>query len=251
MENKYTFPTEQIELPSKGLGLYPDENPLSLGVIDLSYMTAKHEDILTNPNYIKNGTVVDKLLEALIVTKIDFNDLLIGDKDAIMIASRILAYGSEYEFRYFREDTNDYDKFMYDLSLLDVKIVDPTQYKGGNEFDFHLPKANVDVKFKLLTHRDERDIENELKGLKKISPNVTYDATTRLKYIITEVSGSRDRKTIRDFVDKNLLSLDSKMLRKKYNEVSVGIDMNITLTKGDYIKEGVSLPLDVTFFWPE
>jgi len=96
---EFTLPTETIELPSKGL-LYPEGHPLSSGTIEMKYMTAKEEDILSNQNYIQNGTVLDKLLKSLIVTKCDYNDLVIGDKNAIMIAARILGYGAEYKFTY-------------------------------------------------------------------------------------------------------------------------------------------------------
>ena len=82
-ESKFKFPTEVIDLPSKGL-LYPKENPLSSGKVEMKYMTAREEDILTNQNYIKNGTVIDELLKSLIITKINYNDLVVGDKNAIM-----------------------------------------------------------------------------------------------------------------------------------------------------------------------
>ena len=99
MEQKYQFPTEEVTLPSKGL-LYPEGSPLRKGVIEMKYMTAKEEDILTNQNYIANGTVIDKLIKSLIVSKFDYNDLLIGDKNAILITSRILGYGQEYSFNF-------------------------------------------------------------------------------------------------------------------------------------------------------
>ena len=104
MEKKQTqFPAEEVTLPSKGL-LYPENSPLKSGKIEMKYMTAKEEDILTNVNLIKNGTVIDKLLESLIVTPIDYNTLLTGDKDAILIAARVLGYGNEYSFIYKGEE---------------------------------------------------------------------------------------------------------------------------------------------------
>jgi hypothetical protein len=102
-DNKPNFPTETIELPSKGL-IYPEDNPLSSGKIEMKYMTAKEEDILSNQSYIKDGTVIDKLLQSLIVTKINYKDLIVGDKNAILIASRILGYGAEYTFEYKGEE---------------------------------------------------------------------------------------------------------------------------------------------------
>ena len=112
------IPTEIVELPSKGL-LYPKDNILSSGKIEMKYMTAKEEDILTNQNYIRSGTVIDKLLQSLIVSKIDYNDLFIGDKNAIMIAARILSYGSKYEFNYNGTEQE------VDLSLLEEKPLHP------------------------------------------------------------------------------------------------------------------------------
>ena len=88
-ESKFKFPTEEVELPSKGL-LYPEGHPLKSGKIEMKYMTAKEEDILTNQNYIAKGIVLDKLLQALIITDVKLKDILIGDKNAILIASRIL-----------------------------------------------------------------------------------------------------------------------------------------------------------------
>ena len=102
-ENKFKFPTEMVDLPSKGL-LYPEGHALSSGQVEMKYMTAKEEDILTNQNYIKQGVVIDKLLQSLIVTKFDFDDLLIGDKNAIMIAARVLGYGKDYSFNYENEE---------------------------------------------------------------------------------------------------------------------------------------------------
>ena len=118
-ENKFKFPTEMVELPSKGL-LYPEGHPLSNGKVEMKYMTAKEEDILTNQNYIKQGVVIDKLLQSLLVTKFNFDDLLTGDKNAIMIAARVLGYGKDYAFTYNGEEIN------IDLSQLRTIELDET-----------------------------------------------------------------------------------------------------------------------------
>ena len=99
MSSEFKFPTEIVDLPSQGL-LYPEDNPLAGGQVEIKYMTAKEEDILTNQNYLAKGTVVDKLLQSLVVTEFDFNDLLVGDKNAILVAARVLGYGKDYEFEY-------------------------------------------------------------------------------------------------------------------------------------------------------
>jgi len=101
--SEFKLPTETIELPSKGL-LYAEDSELAKGTVEIKYMTAKEEDILTNQSYIKNGTVLDKLMKSVIVTKINYDDLLIGDKNAIMIASRVLGYGGKYTFEYNGEE---------------------------------------------------------------------------------------------------------------------------------------------------
>ena len=124
MSDKFNLPTEVIELPSKGL-LYPEGHPLAEGKVEIKYMTAKEEDILTNQNYIKNGSVIDRLLQSLIVTKFDYNDLLTGDKNAIMIAARILAYGAKYDVTY-----NGVDQEI-DLSTLENLPIDESLYKRG------------------------------------------------------------------------------------------------------------------------
>jgi hypothetical protein len=248
---EFKIPTETITLPSKGL-LYPKDNILSKGEIELSYMTAKHEDILTNINYIKNGTVIDKLLESLVVTPINFEDLLIGDKNAIMIAARILGYGKNYPIQFYNESTNQQEEYTVDLTSLNEKTVDMSLFKAGvNEFSFTLPQSKNNVTFKLLSSKDEKKIDQEIKGLKKLYPDQSFDLTTRLKFIITSIEGSREVKDVREFVDKYLIAQDSRALRDYYNEVMPDIDLKITVNKDGYIQEDVTLPISVNFFWPD
>jgi len=239
------IPTETVSLPSKGL-LYPETSPLAKGEIEMKYMTAKEEDILTNANYIKNGTVIDKLLQALIVTPIDYNELLVGDKNAILIAARILGYGKDYPVTFGGTE------FNVDLSTLEDKIVDFSLFKRSiNEFSFTLPHSENNITFKLLTHGDEQKIEAEIKGLKKINPNVTTDVTTRLKHIITSVEGKRDQKDIRDFIDNYLIAKDSRALRKYYNQISPDIDMKYKPNDENYTGEGIEISLGINFLWPD
>ena len=130
MESKFKIPTETVELPSKGL-LYPKDSPLAKGEIEMKYMTAKEEDILTNRNYISKGIVIDKLLKSLIVTEgVKYEDLLVGDKNAIMVAARILSYGPEYKVVFNGEQV------VIDLSQLDNIEIDPKNYEKGNKFSF-------------------------------------------------------------------------------------------------------------------
>jgi len=241
-ESKFSLPTETVELPSKGL-LYPKESELAKGTIEIKYMTAKEEDILTNQAYIKNGTVLDKLLKSLIVSKINFDDLLIGDKNAIMIAARILGYGSEYSFDYLGES------HTVDLSQIENKPLKEDLFKSGtNEFGFTLPKSGNIITFKFLTHKDEQDINRELEGLKKINKDASPELSTRLKYIITSVNGETERKDIREFVDNYLLAQDSRALREYVREIQPDVDLTFF---PDGTDARINIPIGVSFFWPD
>jgi hypothetical protein len=241
------IPTEMVQLPSKGL-LYPKESPLSKGEIEMRYMRAHEEDILTNANFIRQGVVIDKLLQSLIVTPITYDDLLIGDKNAILIAARVLGYGKDYTFKY-----GDDKETTVDLSELNEKPIDDVIEKanGVNSFTFTLPKSDNTVTFKLLTHGDEKKIEAEIKGLKKLNPNGSYDVTTRLKYMITSVNGNSELKTIREFVDNYLLAPDARALREYYSKIQPDIDLKFIPQDENYTGEGIAIPISLNFFWPD
>ena len=244
------LPTEIVTLPSKGL-LYPKESPLSKGEIEMKYMTAKEEDILTNSNFIRQGTVIDKLLQSLIVTPINYDELLIGDKNAILIAARILGYGAEYSFKYVDSRGKEVEATV-DLSTLKEKLLDESLFKAGtNEFTFALPKSGNTITFKLLTHGDEKKIEAEIKGLTKVNPNGSFDVTTRLKYMVTSVNGDRDQKSIRDFIDKYMLAPDARALREYYAKVQPDIEMKYFPEDENYTGEGIAVPISLNFFWPD
>ena len=240
MDQTFNFPTEEIELPSRGL-IYPESNPLSSGKIIMKYMTAKEEDILTNQSYIQSGVVLDKLLQSLIVSKINYNDLVVGDKNAIMVAARVLGYGSDYTFNY------DGQEYTVDLGKIDNKPFEHTD-KGVNEFAFTLPSTGVNITYKILTHGDEQKIQTELDGLKKINKNASSELSTRLKYMITSVNGDRETKTIREFVDKHLLARDSRELRKHIRETQPDVDLTFF---PDGSSNRVDIPVGVKFFWPD
>lgn len=240
------IPTEVISLPSKGL-VYPKENPLSKGEIEMSYMTARHEDILTNINYIKNGTVIDKFLQALIVTPVNFEDILIGDKNAILVAARILGYGKDYSFKYTSK--NGEVETTVDLTTLQDKEIDESLITPNvNNFEFTLPKSGNKVTFKLLTSKDEKSIETEIKGLQKLNPQGSFDSTTRLKHMITSVNGKADTASIRDFVDNYLLAPDARALREYYNKVQPDVILKFYPEDAE---GGVDVPIGLTFFWPD
>ena len=238
----FNLPTETIELPSKGW-LYPEGHPLSSGTIEIKYMTAKEEDILTNQNYISNGTVLDKLLKSLIITKVNYDDIVIGDKNAIMIASRILGYGAEYKFTY-----NNVEEVV-DLSKIENKKLDESIYtKGENEFPFKFPTSDNEITFKFLTHGDEVKINQELEGLKKLKRDESPELTTRLKYMVTSINGNRDTKTIREFVDQAFLARDARAFREFINKIQPDVDLTFFPSSSN---KSISLPIGINFFWPD
>ena len=242
-QSKSKFPTETINLPSKGL-LYPPTSPLASGKIELKYMTAREEDILTNQNYLKQGTVIDKLLQAMIITDVNYNELLSVDKDAIMVAARILGYGKEYQFDYMGET------HTVDLSTLEDKPFNESNIvrKGLNEFNFTLPHSKTQITYKLLTHADEKAIDQELNGLKKINSKASYAISTRLKYMITSVDGDYEQSTIRDFVDNYMLAMDSQALRSHIQKNSPGLELKFTYTNMSGEEEVADIPVGIDFF---
>ncbi len=255
-EQKYAFPTEVLSLPSKGL-LYPKDHPLSSGQIDVKYMTAKEEDILTSSNLIDKGIVIDRLLESVIAEpKIKIDDLLIGDKNALMVGTRVLGYGKEYAVSIQDPDTSLEVEHKFDLTKLNNKKVDYKlleSVKGVNKFEYELPNSGRKVEFKLLTHSDERAIDKALLAYKKLSQvtGVSPELTTRLKQQILSIDGNADRKEIDNFVDNQFLALDTKAFRKYYTSINPDVEF-----EQEYISQigephKVTIPIGVRFFWPE
>jgi hypothetical protein len=239
--SEFKLPTEIVELPSKGL-LYSEESGLKSGKVEMKYMTAKEEDILTNQSYISKGIVLDKLMQSLIVSEINYDELLVGDKNAIMVAARILGYGSEYVFDYAGEEQ------VVDLSLLENKEVKEDMFTNGNKFEFTLPHSKNHITFKLLTHKDEKNIQRELDGLKKINKDNVPELSTRLKYMITSVEGKTETKDIREFVDNYLLAKDSRKLREYVREIQPDVDLTFF---PDSAENRVTIPIGINFFWPD
>ena len=251
-ESQYGFPTEVLSLPSQGL-LYPEDSPLRSGTIDVKYMTAKEEDILTSTNLIQQGKVIERLLESVVANpQVKMDDMLIGDKNALMVGTRILGYGKDYPCTIVDPDTNEKVEINIDLTTLEHKKIDEKIYKNGNLFSFELPNSKRVVEFKLLTQNDENKISENLKDYEKLTKLTGVDKTltTRLKYVIQSVDGEKDQNKIDNFVDNEFLALDAKAFRK-YRE---SIEPDIIL-KYDYVSQTggnhkIDIPLGIDFFWP-
>ena len=210
--SEHKFPTEVIDLPSQGK-VYPKDSPLASGKLELKYMTTKEEDILMSENLIKKGLVIDKLLDSLIVTKgVKQTDLLLGDKNAVLVAARILAYGPEYT----------------------TEILNPND-------------NNEKIKFKLLTSADEGLIEKDLKQSKKFGYNT--EITTRLRYMIKEIDSESKPEVLNESV-QNLLARDSIALRNYIKQITPDIVLDMEVEIGGEAVD-VNIPLTAEFFWPQ
>lgn len=259
----YKFPTEIVELPSKGL-IYPKDNPLSSGKVEMKYMTAKEEDILTTQSYIKDGSVLDRLFQSLIISNgagmpIKYVDITMGDKNAIMIAARILGYGKDYEVEI--DDPTSPGKKQKDV--IDLTQFEPDDYDGSNqtelhknEFEFELPQSKRKITFQALTESKERKIKHQLEDSKRAARRMkdTTDRqlTTRLKNTITSVDGETDQNVINGFVDNELFAVDSRALRAHINKVVPDLDLTyefISEETGE--RREMLLPMDLGFFWPK
>ena len=253
-EQKYAFPTEVLALPSKGL-LYPKDHPLSSGQIDVKYMTAKEEDILTSSNLIEKGLVIDRLLESVIANPdIKLNDMFIGDKNALMVGTRVLGYGKQYVVEIEDPDTTLKVEHAFDLTKLNHKKVDYKLFKQNeNKFEYELPNSKRKIEFKLLTQLDEKNVEKELKALEKLTKvtGIDHTLTTRLKAQIISVDGESDKMKISNFVDNEFLALDSREYRKYVESITPDIDFELEYESQIGELHKVEVPMGVRFFWPD
>jgi len=250
----FDFPTEVITLPSKGL-VYSESNPLSKGSVEIKYMTAREEDILASQNLIRKGVVLDKLFESVVVSSdVNVDDIVIGDKNAILLATRILGYGSEYKVEVTDPFTYEQQEVSIDLSKVQTKDIDESILNRNNLYEFTLPVSKKKVKFKLLTHKDEMDINAELQALNRLAKGdsaVSQDISTRLRYMIQDVDGNTDRGFINKWVKNGLLARDSRALKNHVKEISPDLDLKFEFTSeltGE--TEALDIPFGVGFFYP-
>ena len=252
------FPTEIIDLPSKGL-LYSENHPLRDGRVEMKYMTAKEEDILSSQSLIKKGIVLDRLFKSLIVgngegVQFEYDDLVVGDKDAIMVAARVLGHGKDYEVTITIDGVQEPQPIVVDLTKLKDKEFDEELFtKYGNDIPFVLPISKKNITFKILTGADEKKIQAEVARIKnKVKgDDVDHTNSTKLKYIITSIEDNDSQAEINKFVDNFLLSRDSFELKEYIKQIQPGVDLRVNI---EIPEEGTSdmydIPIDVSFFWP-
>jgi len=250
---KFDFPTEIIDLPSKGL-VYPEEHPLRKGSCEIKYMTAREEDILANQNLIKKGIALDKLFESVLVERgVNPNDVFIGDKNAILMATRILGYGADYHVEMTDPFTLEKQDVIIDLGKVQTKDIDESVLNSKNRYKFTLPSNGKVIEFKLLTHGDEQQITKDIQALEKLNKNAgsAFDVTTRLKYMITSVDGNEDKGYINKWVVNSFLAKDTKAFRAYVKDISPDLDMKFQFTSdltGE--TEALDIPFGINFFYP-
>ena len=247
---KFDFPTEVITLPSEGK-CYPEDNPLSSGEIEIKYMTAKEEEILASQNLISKGVVLDKLFESIIADKsINVDDIIIGDKNAIVLATRILGYGPEYKVNVPTIDGQS--ELVIDLAKVQTKEVDLDKLSRNNVYEWVSPFGKNVIKFKLLTHGDEKKIDADVRAVNRLNKDgASAELTTRYRYMIKSVDGKEDTKSIVNFVNNKFLTRDTKAFREHIKDLQPDMKMEFEYDNPNTgEKEMTPIPMGVGFFWP-
>lgn len=252
-ETGMDIPVESVSLPSQGL-LYPPDHPLhGEQAVEIRCMTAREEDLLTSRALFKNGTVLTKLMQACLLNKaIDPDDMLIGDRNALLIAIRVTGYGSEYGVKLACPACNEEYDETFSLSSLKVKSLGAQPVsEGSNLFSFKLPLSGKEVKFKLLTGRDQSEIDKIVEAKKKLGSQVDPSMTMTLLHSIVSVGAETDRSKLAGIVN-NLRAGDARALRKYMVDVAPSVDMKQKTTCKLCNEESeVEVPLGLNFFWPD
>lgn len=243
---------EAVPLPSRGV-IYNNESLQGTETLEIKPMTAKEEDILTSRAYIKNGTVISKLIKSCLVDKsINPDDLISGDRNALLIALRITGYGADYSLELSCPECTKSSSQTFDLSSLEIKRlqINPVE-NGSNIFEIQLPVTKKNVKVKFLNGHDEREmmIINERK--KKNGFNTESSVTDRLSRSILSIENITDKNKINLFV-QHMPARDSLALRRFLDEYEPGVEMKSHMVCPHCHEESeVELPIGPTFFWPD
>jgi hypothetical protein len=247
------IPYETVPLPSNGI-IYSEDSTLhGRQSLDIRVMTAKEEDILTSRALIKRGTVITELLRSCIMDNVDVQDMIAGDRNAIMVALRITGYGAEYPAEIQCSDCEHTYENRFNLSRLPLKRlngIEPIK-SGSNIFSFTLPISGQEVYFKFLTGKDEEEISIIQDKMKKIGNVRDTFVTTRLKYCILQIGDVKDKAKVSRMVDQ-MRAGDSRALRRHMDKHEPGIIMKQEAScPACGNAEEVAMPLGAQFFWPD
>ena len=247
----FEFPTEIISLPSQGK-CYPSDNPLSKGTLEIKYMTAREEEILASQNLVRKGVVIDKLFESIIVEKgINVDDIVLGDKNAILLATRVLGYGPEYKIE-MTNSLGEPQEVTVDLGAVQTKEIDFELLSPENRYEFTTPHGKNKLEFKILTHGDEKKIDADIKALSRLNKGgVSAELTTRYRFMILSVDGQSDTQSITSFINNKFITRDTKAFREYIAKITPDINMEFDFEDDQTGETEVrSIPMGVGFFWP-
>lgn len=249
----WEVPVESVPLPSRGLIYNPDTILYNTETINIKAMTAREEDILSSQAYMKEGVVIEKLIESCVMDKsIDVDDLIAGDKNALMVAIRITGYGSDYNVEHRCRNCETFNKVNIDLSSLPIRRIkhEPLE-TGKNLFAFTLPVTKKVIQYKIPTGRDEKEQQQKEKRYKQLGIIKTNSSVTDfLEKIIVSVDGVTDRNKITHFIN-SMPALDSRKLRLHASENEPGIDMSWKYECSSCQYENdINVPVTTEFFWP-
>lgn len=249
----FDIPTEVIPLPSNGI-VYPQESSLHMREsVEIRAMTARDEDILTSRALIKKGTVITELIKSCLTDKsINVDEMVSGDRNAIMTALRITGYGSEYNVEVDCPACGERSKQEFNLSELPIKRIELQPLAlGANVFEFTLPVTKKIVHFKFIDGKDEQEIAVTAERRKKQGVASDNLVTTRLERAILAVDNIKDRNKIAGFI-RNMPARDSLAMRRFLDKNEPGIDMKSWMTCPHCDEQSeVRLPMGATFFWPD
>ncbi len=236
---------EVVKLPSKGL-FYKNK----LSEVNIEYMTSRDEDLLTTPSLIENGTVLDVLLKRKIKTPgINPNDLLSGDRSALILFLRTSSYGADYTVQVTDPRTGLPFKAVVDLLKLKYKEIDELPDENGH-FVVELPMRKKVVKFRLLTSGEDTQLYKKAESIKEAyGEEYSQYSTMKLKSHIVSIGDKIDRSYIDKFVDA-MPAKDAYTIRKKIMDVSPDVDMKYEFQTKDGFKFFATLSVGVDFFFP-
>ena len=253
---QFVAPTDFVDLPSGGK-FYAEDHPLhNKECIEIRQMTAKDEDILTSQTLIQKGVAVDRLLQNLLVDNVDIDSLLVGDKNAVIMAARINGYGAQYDTKVQCPICTNYSEYSFDLNenvkfqSVDENYEDLGAKKtSSNTFMISLPASKVEVEVKLLTSGDEKKLARHVERIKKLKlPESTL--TDQIKMFVTSANGETNPSVVSDFVD-HMPAKDSRFLRDLYSKLIPNVDMKQSFTCFHCNSEmEMEVPFSADFFWP-
>ncbi len=250
----FVVPTEFVELPSEGKH-YPEGHPLRGETsVEIKQMTAKEEDMLTSRTLLKKGVALDRVLASVISDKsIDPDSLLIGDRNAVIVATRVSGYGNIYSTKVNCPACGEAQEYSFDLNAAEIYSgtddnIDVTSNNDGT-FDVVLPRTGITATFRLLNGYDEKKITSgaEMDKKQKIERNVTR----QLSAMLVSANGDSSAQAI-NYLVENLPSVDSRHLRLAYRQTAPNVDLtqHFECSACNH-EQDMEVPLSADFFWPD